>query len=204
MATHSLPRPSAAAFFMLRPKQYWRLLRHMDNRMVGLTGTTPQATPHTLGQLALGRDPIDVERPGIGSMRHTSMETGATRCAISAIDVALWDLLGQQAGLPMRAAANSIRVYNTCAGTLYARGIHGVVRIGSARTAEGDYEDLDAFLNQADRELARDLLSEGIRAMKIWPFDAFASDGTYISFNFDAKEDLSRKSATQLGWIWRS
>ena len=51
---------------------------------------------------------------------------------------------------------------------------------GSARNA--DYDDLNAFLNRAD-ELASELLSEGITAMKIWPFDiaAEASDGKYIS-----------------------
>ena len=37
-----------------------------------------------------------------------------------------------------------------------------------------DLNDLDAFLNRAD-ELAEDLLSEGITAMKIWPFDPFAA-----------------------------
>ena len=46
----------------------------------------------------------------------------------------------------------------------------------------GPYEDFDAFLERAD-ELAESLLSEGITAMKIWPFDAYAeaSKGAYIS-----------------------
>jgi galactonate dehydratase len=47
---------------------------------------------------------------------------------------------------------------------------------------EGPYEDLDAFLHRAD-ELAEDLLSQGTRGMKIWPFDSYAeaTDGHYIS-----------------------
>ena len=45
-----------------------------------------------------------------------------------------------------------------------------------------DYDDLNGFLERAD-ELAEDLLSEGITAMKIWPFDIAAekSGGQYIS-----------------------
>src|SRR5579872_1571164 len=48
--------------------------------------------------------------------------------------------------------------------------------------AANRYDDLNAFLNRAD-ELAQDLLSEGITAMKIWPFDIAAerNDGNYIS-----------------------
>lgn len=47
---------------------------------------------------------------------------------------------------------------------------------------KSDYNDLDAFLHRAG-ELAEDLLSEGITAMKIWPFDAAAEagNGLYIS-----------------------
>ena len=46
----------------------------------------------------------------------------------------------------------------------------------------GPYDDLNAFMNRAD-ELAESLLSEGITAMKIWPFDwaAEASGGNNIS-----------------------
>ncbi|MFT6774822.1 MAG: galactonate dehydratase, partial [Paracoccaceae bacterium] len=36
--------------------------------------------------------------------------------------------------------------------------------------ADGPYEDLDGFMNRAG-ELAEDLLANGIRSMKIWPFD---------------------------------
>ena len=48
--------------------------------------------------------------------------------------------------------------------------------------SQGPYEDLEGFLHRAD-EVAESLLSEGITAMKIWPFDPAAerSDGHYIS-----------------------
>ena len=50
------------------------------------------------------------------------------------------------------------------------------------------YEDLQAFHTDAGA-LARELLSEGIRGMKIWPFDVYAekNDGADIS-----TEDLAR------------
>lgn len=46
----------------------------------------------------------------------------------------------------------------------------------------GPYEDLEGFLHRAD-DVAESLLSEGITAMKIGPFDTYAeqSDGQYIS-----------------------
>src|SRR4029078_2448415 len=48
--------------------------------------------------------------------------------------------------------------------------------------AQGPYEDLLAFRFNADK-LAKSLHGEGIRGMKIWPFDvaAEASNGTRIS-----------------------
>src|SRR5262249_4858037 len=61
--------------------------------------------------------------------------------------------------------------------------------------AEGPYEDLLAFRYDAGG-LAKSLLSEGIRAMKIWPFDVAAesSNGTRIAAAELAKalEPLSR------------
>ncbi len=136
---------------------------HTDSGMIGLGETyyTPQATSAFIHEIAapllIGRDPINVEGHWhrLYEATHVYGNRGNEMRAISAIDVALWDLLGQQAGLPIYrvlggASRDSIRVYNTCAGTLYARDIPGVVRIGSARVAEGHYEDLDAFLNRAD------------------------------------------------------
>jgi L-alanine-DL-glutamate epimerase-like enolase superfamily enzyme len=97
---------------------------------------------------------------------------------LSAIDVALWDVAGQALNLPIYRllggpTRETLRVYNTCAGYRYG----GRKPTGSTANyvdgrSDGPYEDLDAFLNRAD-ELAEDLLSEGYRAMKIWPFDQF-------------------------------
>lgn len=78
---------------------------------------------------------------------------------------------------------DAIHTYNTCAGYSYIRSAEGqaIDNFGLGQS-QGPYEDLKAFLYRAD-ELAHSLLSEGITAMKIWPFD-FAvenSMGNYIS-----------------------
>ena len=98
----------------------------------------------------------------------------------SAIDIALWDLMGQAAGMPVHRllggqCRDRVRVYNTCAGPSY------VTKRGDMKTVYGlggdfgeRYDDLHGFLERP-AELARDLLSEGITGMKIWPFD-FAAE----------------------------
>lgn len=79
--------------------------------------------------------------------------------AISAIDLAPWDLLGKHTGEPVLyllggQTRETIRVYNSCVNTpLYA--------------------DQDGFL-QWPGELAQSLLAQGISAMKVWPWDQFA------------------------------
>jgi galactonate dehydratase len=106
--------------------------------------------------------------------------------ARSAIDIALWDLAGKRAGLPLHnlmggRARDSIELYNTCAGTQYMRR-NGQATRNYGRGVDGRWEDLDRFMTDAG-ELAEELLSEGIRGMKIWPFDAYAemSNGMHIS-----------------------
>ncbi len=77
-----------------------------------------------------------------------------------------------------------IRTYNTCAGPTYMKKSKGQTtsNYGLSDTAGARYDDLNGFLNDAGA-LAEDLLSEGITAMKIWPFDAAAeaNDGLYLS-----------------------
>jgi L-alanine-DL-glutamate epimerase-like enolase superfamily enzyme len=109
--------------------------------------------------------------------------------AASAVDIALWDLWGQATGQSIcqllgGPSRDSIRVYNTCAGTQYVRNTAAVKTddFGLSAARPGPYEDLDGFLHRPV-ELARSLLEMGITGMKIWPFDfaAEASGGQYIS-----------------------
>jgi L-alanine-DL-glutamate epimerase-like enolase superfamily enzyme len=173
---------------------------HTDEGLVGLGETffgveTVEAYIHEyVAPRLLGQDPSRIDkiaRDLVGYLGFRS--TGAETRGNSAVDIALWDLLGKATNRPIvdllgGRTRDRIRTYNTCAGTHYVRkaNAQAVHNWGLAQAPEARYDDLNAFLNRAD-ELAADLLEEGITAMKIWPFDMAAekTNGQYIS-----KEDL--------------
>lgn len=143
------------------PVQWLWVRIHTDEGLVGLGETYPR--PETekavvLGSLApvlLGRDPSQIDRLWADMFEAIAYSgwAGAELRAISAVDIALWDLAGKVAGLPIYkllggASRESIRTYNTC------------------------YDNLD-FLTEPVA-LAKSLQESGIRAMKIWPFDPIA------------------------------
>jgi L-alanine-DL-glutamate epimerase-like enolase superfamily enzyme len=155
---------------------------HTDEGLVG-HGETKYAPAALRGfihdyaaPLLLGTDPLAIDRHWrrIYELGLRCGVLGVEMRALSAIDMALWDLFGQATGQPVYqllggASHDRVPVYNTCAGPVYARGLDRAVGRGAA----GVYEDLDAFMTRAD-ELAEELLAEGIRGMKIWPFDPYA------------------------------
>jgi galactonate dehydratase len=137
----------------------------------------------------LGKDPLRIEQHQRNLTGYVGFSgAGAEMRGRSAVDIALWDLFAKVKDMPLHqalggAVRDSIRVYNTCAGTRYVqnRPTQGTDNFGLDAN-RGGYEDLDAFLNHAD-ELAASLLEMGITAMKIWPFDyaAESSRGHHIS-----------------------
>ena len=144
----------------------------------------------TLAERLLGRDPLQIERLNkeMVNLPMAQSSTGVEYRAASAIDIALWDLFGKICGQPVHQmlgglCADKLRVYNTCAGYRYVRGRNiRPVDTWNLSEQEGPYEDLFAFMNQADL-LAQSLLEQGITAMKIWPFDPAAQEtgGLYIT-----------------------
>ncbi|MEM7489224.1 MAG: mandelate racemase/muconate lactonizing enzyme family protein [Pseudomonadota bacterium] len=141
------------------------------------------AAPRLIGRDPLAIDAIARDLTGYLGFRSTGVEMRGN----SAVDIALWDLFGHATGQPIAQllggfTRESIRTYNTCAGTDYIKSAEGQVSGNYGLGSGGTYDDLDGFLHRAD-ELAEDLLSEGITAMKIWPFDVAAekTKGTYIS-----------------------
>ncbi len=130
--------------------------------------------------MLLGHDPLAIElhwRRLYEVIAHT-VGKGAELRGLSAIDVCLWDILGQAAGMPVwqvlgGAARDRIRAYNTCGGPHYGRAANGGTGYGTDRTGTGKFEDLIAFMERPG-ELAQDLLAEGLTGMKLWPFDYVA------------------------------
>jgi galactonate dehydratase len=120
----------------------------------------------------LGQDPANIGRIWTSLYDRDAARFGGQGIevrAISGIDVALWDLLGQAVGRPIYqllggAARDRVPIYNTCGGPAYGRPPY------AALGTPGDLEDLWAWNNEPEA-LAQDLLSEGVTAMKIWPFD---------------------------------
>jgi len=140
----------------------WLWVRvHTDEGLVGLGETYPHPASESsivLERLApklIGQDPLAIEKLWAEMFLEVSYSgwAGAEVRAISALDIALWDLSGQACGRPIYQLLGGpcrerIPVYNTC------------------------YDHLD-FLTQPV-ELARSLSEMGIQAMKIWPFDPIA------------------------------
>lgn len=195
------------------PNIIW-LRVHTDEGLTGLGETFMGAAAvesyvhEWLAPRVVGKDPLQIEArnrdvTGYLGWRGSGVETRGN----SAFDIALWDLFGKAAGLPVHTALggksrDAIRIYNTCAGYQYIRSNANQTSSNwGLGNAAGPYEDLHGFLHHAD-ELAESLLSEGITAMKIWPFDpaAEASDGQYISnADLDAALEPFRKIRKAVG-----
>ncbi len=148
------------------PRLLWVQV-YTDDGLVGLGETyyVPGAVAAVIHDIAaphlLGQSPFDLERAWTTLFQETNFYgyAGAEMRAISALDIALWDIVGQACGQPIYnliggRVRDRIRTYNTCAS-------YGAMR---------DYEDF----HERPGELAESLLGEGITAMKIWPFDIFA------------------------------
>ena len=110
-----------------------------------------------LAPMLIGRDPRDIERIWTRPLPHDRLPDrrrhGNPR--LSAIDLALWDLLGNSLNAPVYRliggrANPRVRLYNTCFPHKYD------------------------FLTEPDKIMQELIDQHGIRAIKIWPFDGAA------------------------------
>jgi L-alanine-DL-glutamate epimerase-like enolase superfamily enzyme len=138
-------------------------------------------------------DPAEVKRVVTGYVGYSG--SGAEVRAQSAIDIALWDIAAKKLRQPLRHlfredAPSTLPVYNTCSGANYvnaeSRQSSSNWGIGDASPAPGTFEDLWGFLNRPG-DLAKELVAEGYRGMKVWPFDVaaeIAQGGPDIDLSF--------------------
>lgn len=135
---------------------------HTNDGRVGLGETFPQAGMETAalhGPIAnhvIGRNAraVSAIRDDLLTYFNYYGHAGAEMRALSALDIALWDLKGKATGVPVYellggAARESIPAYNT------------------------SYDRTYDFMEEPVA-LATSLLEEDISSMKIWPFDEFA------------------------------
>lgn len=157
------------------------LLRvHTNAGVVGLGETYPHgemeaaALHGPIADRVLGMDPRRIEaiRDDLLTYFNYYSHTGAENRALSALDIALWDIKGQIHDQPIYQllggpTRSEIPTYNTSYDTKY------------------DF-------NTQPAELAESLLEQDITSMKIWPFDEFArkTQGQRISTS-DLKAGLS-------------
>jgi len=148
---------------------------HTDAGTIGLGETwyaasTVEAAIHDhFGPLLIGRDPFEIEGHWQQMFRLSDHAGygGAELRAISALDTALWDIKGKALKLPVYELLGGVfrhrmRVYNTL-------GVYGEITDG-----------WDVWTKPVD--VAKSLLDEGIRGMKISPTDFIAreSDGQLL------------------------
>ncbi len=178
------------------PQMLWVQV-HTDEGIVGLGETcigpaTVEAHVHeTIAPYLVGQDPLLVSQHWheLSGAFLGYQGTGAETRGLSAVDLALWDIRGQVlnrsiADLLGGQTRKAARIYNTCAGPTYGRATRGALRGADRGTAAQDgllavgvaapYEDLQLAIDRP-AELARQLLDQGISAMKIWPFDPYAA-----------------------------
>jgi galactonate dehydratase len=156
----------------LQWKEYPRLMVvrvHTDSGLIGLGETVDKlpaakgALHGTLAPLLLGQDPLDIEGLWhfvMDNLMYHGYAGGETR-ALSAVEVALWDIMGKRYGAPLYhllggKVRSAIPTYNTCVGT-------------------DEVPDYAAWHTDAGA-LAKSLMADGIYAMKIWPFDRFSEN----------------------------
>ena len=109
---------------------------HTDAGLIGLGETffgarAVESYMHeTAAPLLLGQDPLAIDKLSKALTGYVGFaSSGAEMRGNSAIDIALWDLFGKTVGQPIAQllggfTRQSIRTYNTCAGTGYMRSPH--------------------------------------------------------------------------------
>ena len=143
---------------------------------------------HSWAGKLLGTNPLEIEHTWnrIFKQNAFNIQGGAEMRALSALNIAQWDILGQVCNMPVYELLGGsfdkhIRVYNTYTNS---RSIHGW-------TIENDLDKISRFL-----------VEKGIKAIKFCPFDTVAgkNNGEYISkTDLDSCLDMIRTIRDTVG-----
>jgi len=142
---------------------HWTWVKITTNTGVfGIGETYPRNTDdaaaiHGVANALIGHDPRDIERIWAELYRSFDFQVagGAEMRALSAIDLALWDLLGKSLNTPVYRMIGGktnprVRLYNTCFPYKYD------------------------FNREPEKIMSELIETRGIKAIKIWPFDGAA------------------------------
>jgi galactonate dehydratase len=161
---------------------HWTWIRvHTDNGLIGIGETYPrnsveaEAIHSYIAPALLGNDPRDLERIWRQLYQRFDFEVagGTETRVLSAMDLALWDLLGKSLNTPVYRLLGGlsnprVRLYNTCFPYKYD------------------------FLKEPEKIMQEVRDQHGIKAIKIWPFDNAArrNQGQFVT-QADLEEGLA-------------
>lgn len=161
---------------------HWTWVRlHTDNGLTAVGETYPRNAAEAsmihnhVATMLKGRDPRDIERIWADFYRTFDYQIagGTEMRVLSALDLALWDLLGKSLNAPVYRLIGGrsnprVRLYNTCFPHKY------------------DF-------NKEPEKIMRELVENySIRAIKVWPFDGAAHRNQH---EFITVEDLDQSLA---------
>ena len=194
---------------------------HTEDGRIGCGET--YYTPHAIegmihdwmAERLLGADATDIESHWRFLYERCTAfgAPGAEMRALSAIDVALWDILGQVCGQPVwkllgGAVQRRVRIYNTCGGPGY-----GALQGSAPQVAKhpgwpgyGDEGKLGPLQDNwssfhAAGDLAEELVAEGIAGMKVWPFDRFVHQSVRAHIRTFYDRLIDRQPIIEQGYL---
>ncbi len=179
------------------PHNLWVRI-YTDTGLIGLGETyyLPGAIASIIhdgfASLLIGRNPLDIENnwQNLFALVNFCGFAGAEMRAISAIDVALWDIVGQYLKQPIYnllggRSRDRIEIYNTC-------------------VSSGRYQDYHDTTEGRAGQVASDLLRNGVKAMKIWPFDQFGPSLAGPRTTWRTGDDMGRQKLCRGSWAFNN
>jgi len=176
--------------------RYMFLKVHTDEGISGLGESgawgyleASESVVETFKRYLIGQDPLRIEHHWQYLYRWTHFRGAAIMGALSAIDIALWDIAGKYFGAPCYQllggkCRDKARVYDHVFGQTHAEKIRGAIEtVGSYREAVGNDVDLCIEIHRQLHPAEAIVLARGIEQ-----FHPFFYEDPILPDNFDAME----------------